>query len=563
MQEFNKITTFSSFIKNLLSTTYLPVIRTVREGDFILKDFVYLYRCNVIKCTQSGFIGSGKYLCKYDIIDEYDFGIDNPKISTSYTSNKEGYDSYTHIRLGNYLRSLRDMYGLNLMPLYNCFTNQVLPQHYIHSNRITKMTADKNVTLYKIPIRFNQTYTICVENPGQTRLAPAFLYFDSLLALNNNKYQNGLDVTGKFISLYNSEHIKQYSNLRFNHPVTFRVDNIPGTRSISYNQVSTYKMFEVNKNLPKYYTATTDNTEPNLYKNVINYKQSKDEEVDFEKLYFKLTDGGYQLVDDLTPYDIPKDQNWFEIESQNFTLVEDAEESEIYYKSIDPSSVEFEWYELTGEGYGDGYEITEDTYIKPDKKYYIESDGPLEERKNYSYKIYEDDCLFFQPYEQYLNLLIQVPDSLKSSIVVLEGDYTKTESEKLFDEYYLEDYSNDYLDHLFTGRLKLMSANTKKSYPFSTELREYLLWNVVNPLDSINNNLDRLKLAADEAFDNFISPVGNYWTNNFRHLIYTYANNMNHKFMFDNLGYENAKVEEMFHMGSEQLITIEDASEDE
>lgn len=527
MQEFNKITTFSSFIKNLLSSTYLPVIRTVREGDFILQDFIYLYRCNVIKCTQSGFVGSGKYLCKYDIIDEYDFGINNPKISTAYISNREGYDSYTHIRLGNYLRSLRDMYGLNLMPLYNCFSNEVLPHHYIHSNRVAKMTADQHVKLYKIPIRFNQTYTLCIENPGETKISPAFLYFDNLLALNNNKYQNGLDVTDKFISLYNGEHIKKYSNLRFNHPITFRVDNIPTIKTINYTETSSNKPVKINTNLDKWYKPA-QYTLPQTDDDLTSRSPSEDH-------VYEYSDGMYKLTEDTSYLD-----------------------TKVYFDSIKP--VEEGWYEYSRED--NPYSETQDQYIKKNKDYYHIIEGLVEETKSYSYRIFEDDCLFYQPYEQYLNILIQVPDTLNSSIVLLEGDYTKTESRKIFDDYEIETFNHDYLDHLFTGRLKLMSANTKKSYPFSSELREYLLWNVVNPLDSINNNLDRLKIAAEDAFDSYISATGNYWTNNFRHLIYEYASNVNHKFMFDNLGYENSKVEEMFHVGSQLTITIQDASEE-
>ena len=37
-QEFNKVTTTSNFIKNLLISTYLPLIRTVRDFDYIVAD---------------------------------------------------------------------------------------------------------------------------------------------------------------------------------------------------------------------------------------------------------------------------------------------------------------------------------------------------------------------------------------------------------------------------------------------------------------------------------------------------------------------------------------------
>ena len=170
-QEFNKVTTTSNFIKNLLISTYLPLIRTVRDFDYIIKDRLYVYKCEIIKCTKSGYLLTGYKNVKFDgdraayrVVTEYYFGERNDKLCTNYISNSEGYDSITHERLGKYLRSLRDMYDLNLMPLYNCFSNQILQAHHITSARVEKTATDYNTKIYKVPIRFNTDYTICMEN---------------------------------------------------------------------------------------------------------------------------------------------------------------------------------------------------------------------------------------------------------------------------------------------------------------------------------------------------------------------------------------------------------------
>ena len=56
MIEFNKVSNESYFIKNLLYSTFLPLLRTVRENDYIIRDRLYIYKCNVIRCTSSGYI---------------------------------------------------------------------------------------------------------------------------------------------------------------------------------------------------------------------------------------------------------------------------------------------------------------------------------------------------------------------------------------------------------------------------------------------------------------------------------------------------------------------------
>ena len=291
MIEFNKVSTESNFIKNLLHSTFLPLLRTVRDNDYIIRDRLYIYKCNIIRCTNSGYIAAknanldgnlypkstlrksddekvkigqiyytyingrpkeivGKSgdtrsplaegwleynVASYVILGEYFFGEQNDKFCSNFLSNSEGYDFKTHERLGHYLRSLRDMYGLNLMPLYNCFDNTLLKNIYIRPDRIEKTSQDNQTKVYKIPIRFNTDYTICMENVGMTTFAPAFIRHGTLLKLNNNRFGNGLDVTNKYIKLNHEDVIHHKPNLRFKNPIVLRFDNIPQNKKIRYS----------------------------------------------------------------------------------------------------------------------------------------------------------------------------------------------------------------------------------------------------------------------------------------------------------------------------------------
>ena len=74
------------------------------------------------------------------------------------------YDSYTHEYLGNYLRFIRDYDGIDLMSMYNCFSNR-RPYRFKYADEyITMDTADSNYKLYVLPIKLFKDYTIAIDS---------------------------------------------------------------------------------------------------------------------------------------------------------------------------------------------------------------------------------------------------------------------------------------------------------------------------------------------------------------------------------------------------------------
>lgn len=327
MIEFNKVSTESNFIKNLLHSTFLPLLRTVRDNDYIIKDRLYIYKCNIIKCTNSGYIptknanlypdlypentlrksddekikvGQVYYIYKddnlkeivgtasdnrspmaegwyelniasYDILGEYYFGEKNDKLCSNFLSNTAGYDYKTHEKLGHYLRSLRDMYGLNLLPLYNCYDNTPIKNIHIKNNMIEKTSKDYQVKVYKVPIRFNTDYTICMENIGMTTFAPAFIRHGTLLKLNNNRFGNGLDVTNKYIKLNHEDVIYNKPNLRFKNPIVLRFDNVPRNKKVRYSQ---YVYTEIPVKYMSEYYRVNSGAYPTFFKRYVSENET-------------------------------------------------------------------------------------------------------------------------------------------------------------------------------------------------------------------------------------------------------------------------------------------------
>lgn len=86
----------TGYIKQLLASFNLPKYINEEEGYIITKDYNYYYNKPVKNYTK------------------------NLQVQNNI------YNSYTHEYLGDYLRFQRDYNHLDLMPLYNCFSNKLV-----------------------------------------------------------------------------------------------------------------------------------------------------------------------------------------------------------------------------------------------------------------------------------------------------------------------------------------------------------------------------------------------------------------------------------------------------
>jgi hypothetical protein len=62
----------------------------------------------------------------FERVSPYVFGQEYFNITGNYKSDLLGYDATTHFYLGQYLRMMRDIYDLDLMPFYNCYSGENL-----------------------------------------------------------------------------------------------------------------------------------------------------------------------------------------------------------------------------------------------------------------------------------------------------------------------------------------------------------------------------------------------------------------------------------------------------
>lgn len=126
--------------------------------------------------------------------------------------------------------------------------------------------------------------------------------------------------------------------------------------------------------------------------------------------------------------------------------------------------------------------------------------------------------------EKNLVLLLKIPTDVKSSITILEGDYTNYTSvvdgtqvnELIYDDEMFSKSSN-YDDMMYDSKCSLLSSNLEVSYPFADRLIEYLLGNVITPMDEFQKNVGRVQ---EDVYGGVIKGYYGIWDNKLRNSIY-------------------------------------------
>lgn len=226
MQKFLESTLVSNYIKYLMMKTHLPKCSYISDGDIMIQDNYYLYRGNIYLCTNTGlFKGSSAqqysytycsdavvcgahdsgstivasenetYLgqtksAKYSFVTRYNEGEYIEGVTDTFLSNRHSYDADTHMRLGEYLRMLNSQYGLNLMPLYNCFSGKFVDNVSVASSNGNMHISDEhnnNQRVTLVPIKFNKKYSVSISSDFPIFMAPV-LYDGKLIKDKDNKF---------------------------------------------------------------------------------------------------------------------------------------------------------------------------------------------------------------------------------------------------------------------------------------------------------------------------------------------------------------------------------------
>ena len=180
MIKFNDENIFVGEIKQLLSYFNLPSFPiyskdvNYSEGQFYLKN-------NVVYTIKNGVETK---------VSNYYFNKELLNLTRNLEIRNLIYDTYTHVYLGEFLRFIRDYLNLDLMSLYNCFTNKTANNININKNNIIFNSNSTDCVIFEVPIKYDKQYTIAIDCSTKIELLPCVLTDNSLKIKDEDIYVN-------------------------------------------------------------------------------------------------------------------------------------------------------------------------------------------------------------------------------------------------------------------------------------------------------------------------------------------------------------------------------------
>ncbi len=291
-QKFYTNTLESKFIQSILNKTYIPNIRAVGNGDYVYEGKSYIYDSSIIFCTKNGVLNSytkntpfvsNSLVCsnvlvvndnvpnaEYDVVRDYIPGEKINGVSQNYVSNHNYYDGETHKHLGDYLRYLKNMNGIDLMPFYNCYCDGSIDKFFLDKNSQYCINIKKNnqYKVVNVPIKFNKKYTIAIDSTNGVDMKSVFIG-------NYGVINNTLTSGDKMLSVMredNGEYITSKKSTQFRKPFIYSIST-NNDELMQYEKYLNLVIQLPNNNTSSIVVIEGDNSSNNVRK-IINIEYS-------------------------------------------------------------------------------------------------------------------------------------------------------------------------------------------------------------------------------------------------------------------------------------------------
>jgi len=169
-------------IKQLLQSFNLPKAIVLKDQTRYIGNKIYIQGNVVYRSSMDG--------SKLEVVDglSYEWGDKLPNITHTLPITSNIYDVTTHRYLGNYLRFLRDYKKINLMSMYNCFTEESpgkLDYTFYNPSTIKHVfdVSDGSYRIYMVPIKLGQLYTISLNTTNPIELVAGYYAHNKVIKM--------------------------------------------------------------------------------------------------------------------------------------------------------------------------------------------------------------------------------------------------------------------------------------------------------------------------------------------------------------------------------------------
>lgn len=399
---------------------------------------------------------------------------DKPELN--YTKNLQIknniYDSYTHEYLGDYLRFQRDYNKINLMPLYNCFSNRDC-EHLDLSVEVSsgdngytaEFKTSEDYKIYMVPVKLFQKYTIAIDCEGAVEMCcglyDKYQYKDtsSDMLLNNC-------ITKLAKATYAC-----YNSMQFKAPVVF--DKLFFIKSALYSHNSdTLNRLAAKETALKLFIKVPKNNKSSIVVLEGDYASYNDMVVQQKVIPMEVTNKLVAEYLEQNPKVVEANEELFKYlikpfadivsDSTNVSYIAHAKE---IIKGFPLAALEFYKSEETLPGV---------TKLSTEQLSILEEMAGLV-HLNVGESLKNDELKAISKGMSLIPINIMARNR---TIINFEDDHFEELATKLI------------------SPLQLLRTNTGISYPFADRLIEYLVGNVVTPIDEISDNISRAKSIA-------------------------------------------------------------------
>ena len=236
MIKYNDDNIYVGQIKELLHSFNLPTCKVKKDSSkfyvgeyYIDKDLGGLYKVESVN--------EDKTLNESTLVQSYKFNDDILNITKHLEIRNNFYDSYTHTYLGNYLRFVRDYLDLDLMSMYNCFSNEspinlhikiadkVAYNQHIYRDILVD-SNDINYNIYMIPVKQDTTYTLAFDYENSFSIFYGFY--------DNNNYLVPGDNLPDDVSSIEASTFKTFGEIRFRKPKVIKTPSLNTENELRY-----------------------------------------------------------------------------------------------------------------------------------------------------------------------------------------------------------------------------------------------------------------------------------------------------------------------------------------